>query len=109
MSTSTFAVSERATTLTYCVLDLAAKTAVQWTVPRATSLWLERCPGSIGIDEFSDCLVQRGAHVAWSRGAAGRDTLVPPPASPETRSQPTPWGECASASSTAARPAASSP
>lgn len=94
--TPSFAVSEHDTTLTFCVMDLEAETAVQWTVPRAEFPWLERCRDSIGLDEFSDCLGRRGSHVAWTRGAAGRDMFVPPPASSQTQSQPVAWSECGS-------------
>lgn len=90
-SSRTFATA-RETTLTFCVMDLDANTATEWTVPRGAFPSLERCPGTIGLDELSDCLQRRGAGFAWTRGATGRDALVPPAASPETKSRVAEWG-----------------
>ena len=81
-------------TLEFCLLDLANKSASRWTVPRKTVPWLERCPESIGLEDFGDCLQRRGAKFQWARDEAGRDVLVPPSA--EATSAPARWDHCES-------------
>ena len=44
-----------ASALEFCVLDVTQQTATRWTVPRKTLPWLERCPESIGLEDFGDC------------------------------------------------------
>lgn len=80
-------------TLEFCVLDLGPQTATRWTVPRKTLPWLERCPGSIGLEDFGDCLERRGAKFQWARDEAGRDVFVSPSA--DATHVPAAWEHCA--------------
>jgi hypothetical protein len=77
-------------TLHFCLLDLGNQTATKWTVPRKTLPWLERCPESIGLEDFGDCLQRRGANFGWGRDDAGRDVLISPSA--DATSAPAEWG-----------------
>ncbi len=81
-----------ADSLAFCVLDLRGKTATRWTVPRKTLPWLERCPESIGLDDFGECLQRRGANFRWERDAAGNEVLVTPSA--DAISAPATWKYC---------------
>jgi len=75
----------------YCVIDLEARSAVHWTVPRASSPWLEPC-NKFGADS-GECLAQRGSKFRWQRDGRGRDVLAAPEAA-GARSQPSTPERC---------------
>ena len=81
-----------APTLTFCVMDLEATKATAWTVPAVPFSWMDSCHDVHDIG--GDCLDLRAAHVVWSRDRAGRDAMVAPPPSPETKSESATWETC---------------